>query len=162
MRRRKQTPINFWKCGHFSPVVIEEAEGGKIARCLLCGELGAVREGSEEALVRQIESVAGDGLRIGVVLGDRLFDEAQGLARFRSSCREPVAASRLNQVSSKKPNDPLFGAALRRGGSIGRAAFFSSVLGIWGSDPPLSSLPTYPHPGHALPGWSLLLMRSLV
>jgi hypothetical protein len=30
MRRRKQTPINFWKCGHFSPVVIEEAKGGKI------------------------------------------------------------------------------------------------------------------------------------
>ena len=29
MRRRTQTPINFWKCGHFSPVVIEEAEGGK-------------------------------------------------------------------------------------------------------------------------------------
>jgi hypothetical protein len=50
MRRREQTPINFWKCGHFPPVVIEKAEGGKIARCLLCGELGAVREGSEEAL----------------------------------------------------------------------------------------------------------------
>jgi hypothetical protein len=45
-----QTPIYFWKCGHFSSVVIEEAEGAKIARCLLCGELGPVREGSEEAL----------------------------------------------------------------------------------------------------------------
>ena len=32
MRRRTQTPIDFWKCGHFSPVVIEEAEGGKIKR----------------------------------------------------------------------------------------------------------------------------------
>jgi hypothetical protein len=50
MRRRTQTPIYFWKCGHISPVVIEEAEGGKIARCLLCGERGPVREGSEEAL----------------------------------------------------------------------------------------------------------------
>jgi hypothetical protein len=29
-----------------------------------------------------IEPVAGDGLRIGIILGDRLFDEAQGLARF--------------------------------------------------------------------------------
>ena len=36
MRRREQTPINFWKCGHFSPVVIEEAEGGNMAGCLLC------------------------------------------------------------------------------------------------------------------------------
>ena len=50
MRRRTQTPVNLWKCGHFSSVVIEEAEGGKIARCLLCGERGPVREGSEEAL----------------------------------------------------------------------------------------------------------------
>jgi hypothetical protein len=50
MRRRTQTPINYWQCGHFSPVVVEEVGGGKSARCLLCGERGAVREGSEEAL----------------------------------------------------------------------------------------------------------------
>ena len=51
MRRRTQTSIDFWKCGHFSPVAQKryEAEGGKIARCLLCGERGPVREGSEEA-----------------------------------------------------------------------------------------------------------------
>jgi hypothetical protein len=42
--------MNFWQCGHYSPVVVEEVEGGKRARCLLCGERGAVREGSEEAL----------------------------------------------------------------------------------------------------------------
>jgi hypothetical protein len=50
MRRRMQTPVNFWQCGHLSPVVVEEDECGKIARCLLCGERGPVREGSEEAL----------------------------------------------------------------------------------------------------------------
>ena len=50
MRRRIQTPINFWQCGHCSPVLVEEVEGGKRARCLWCGERGAVREGSEEAL----------------------------------------------------------------------------------------------------------------
>jgi hypothetical protein len=50
MRRRIQTPINFWQCGHCSPVLVEEVEGGKRARCLLCGERGAVCEGSEEAL----------------------------------------------------------------------------------------------------------------
>src|SRR5215211_4498434 len=32
--------------------------------------------------LRHIKPVAGDGLRIGIILGDRLFDEAQGLARF--------------------------------------------------------------------------------
>src|SRR5215210_851247 len=32
--------------------------------------------------LRHIEPVAGDGLRIGIILGDRLFDEAQRLARF--------------------------------------------------------------------------------
>ena len=50
MRRRAKTPINFRQCGHFSPVVVEEVEGGKIARCLVCGERTAVCEGSEEAL----------------------------------------------------------------------------------------------------------------
>ena len=50
MRRRTQTPVSFLRCGHYSPVVVEEVEGGKRARCLLCGERGAVREGSEEAL----------------------------------------------------------------------------------------------------------------
>ena len=50
MRRRTETSINYRQCGHFSPVVVEEADGGKIARCLLCGERGPMREGSEEAL----------------------------------------------------------------------------------------------------------------
>jgi len=49
MRRRTETSINFRQCGHFSPIVVEEADGAKIARCLLCGERGPVREGSEEA-----------------------------------------------------------------------------------------------------------------
>jgi len=42
--------MSFWKCGHFSPVLVEEVEGGKRAKCLLCGECGEVREGLEEAL----------------------------------------------------------------------------------------------------------------
>ena len=50
MSRRTQTSVSFWKCGHFSPVLVEEVEGGKRAKCLLCGECGEVREGSEEAL----------------------------------------------------------------------------------------------------------------
>jgi hypothetical protein len=44
MRRRTKTPITFWQCGHLSPVVVEEVGGGKRARCLLCGERGAVSE----------------------------------------------------------------------------------------------------------------------
>jgi len=51
LRRHTETPVNFWVCGHFSSVVVDELEGGKqSAGCLLCGERGAVREGSEEAL----------------------------------------------------------------------------------------------------------------
>jgi hypothetical protein len=51
-RGNKKTPMSIWRCGHFSPVVVEELEGGKMksARCLVCGERGPVREGSEEAL----------------------------------------------------------------------------------------------------------------
>ncbi len=52
MRRRNKTPMSIWQCRHLSPVVVDEIEGGKkkSARCLVCGERGAVREGSEEAL----------------------------------------------------------------------------------------------------------------
>jgi hypothetical protein len=50
LRRHTETPVNFWECGHFSPVVVDELEGGTRARCLLCGERGPVLEGSEEAL----------------------------------------------------------------------------------------------------------------
>jgi hypothetical protein len=50
MSRRTQTSVSFWKCGHFSPVLVEAVEGGKRAQCLLCGERGEVREGAEEAL----------------------------------------------------------------------------------------------------------------
>jgi hypothetical protein len=51
MSRRTQNSVSFWKCGHVSPVLVEEVAGGKKrARCLLCGERGEVREGAEEAL----------------------------------------------------------------------------------------------------------------
>jgi hypothetical protein len=50
LRRRNKIPVSIWRCGHFAPVVVEEVEGGKIARCLVCGEFGPMREGSEEAL----------------------------------------------------------------------------------------------------------------
>jgi hypothetical protein len=50
MSRRTQTSVSFWKCGHFSPVLVENVEGGKKrAKCLLCGERGEAREGAEEA-----------------------------------------------------------------------------------------------------------------
>ena len=66
MRRRNKTPMSIWQCRHFSPVVVDEIEGGKkkSARCLVCGERGAERAGSEEAL-RALRELA------------RLRDEAQ-------------------------------------------------------------------------------------
>jgi hypothetical protein len=51
MSRRTQPPMSYWKCGHFSSVLVEEVEGGKKrAKCLLCRECGEMREGTEEAL----------------------------------------------------------------------------------------------------------------
>jgi hypothetical protein len=51
MSRRTRTSVSYWKCGHVSPVLVEEVEGGKKrAKCLLCGERGEVCEGTEEAL----------------------------------------------------------------------------------------------------------------
>jgi hypothetical protein len=51
LSRRTQTTMSPWQCGHFSPVLVEDVDGGKkIARCLQCGERGKISEGSEEAL----------------------------------------------------------------------------------------------------------------
>ncbi len=61
MRRRNKTPMSIWRCRHLSPVVVDEIEGGKkSARCLVCGESGPVREGSQEALraLREIGRVS--------------------------------------------------------------------------------------------------------
>src|SRR5215204_6140628 len=56
-------------------------------------------------------------------------------------------ASRLNQLSSKKPTTHSERPSARPiNRSLAKLAFFSCVLGIWGGDPPLGSLPTYPHP----------------
>src|SRR5215212_2222581 len=56
--------------------------------------------------LRHIEPVAGDSLRIGVVLGDRLFDEAQGL-----SCIAPTVEGRSGQATPpglvQETYDPL-------------------------------------------------------
>src|SRR5918993_5415990 len=58
-------------------------------------------------------------------------------------------ASRLNQVSSKKPTTHSGRPSARR---INRSRrLFSYVLGIRGSDPLLGSLPTYPHPRKRCP-----------
>src|ERR687890_12738 len=60
-------------------------------------------------------------------------------------------ASRLNQVSSKKPTTQS-GRPASLARPINRSRrLFSFVLGIWGSDPPLGSLPTHPHPRQRCP-----------
>jgi hypothetical protein len=38
------------ECDHTSPVKIERTDGAYVARCLMCGTVGPVRESSEEAL----------------------------------------------------------------------------------------------------------------
>lgn len=38
------------ECDHTSPVVTERTDGAYVARCLMCGTVGPVRESSEEAL----------------------------------------------------------------------------------------------------------------
>ncbi len=47
MDRRKRS---VWRCGHGSPVVVEQVPDGRWARCLVCGQSGPVRLSSEGAL----------------------------------------------------------------------------------------------------------------
>src|SRR5215207_1325784 len=98
-----------------------------------------------------IQPVAGDGLRIGIILGDRLFDEAQRLARFAPAIegrpRQPTEPGLVQETYD--PLGATFGQAHQSVAS--EASLFSCVLGIRGSDPLLGSLPTYPHPRKRCP-----------
>ena len=53
--------------------------------------------------LRQVESVAGDGFRIGIVFSDRFLKEAQRLSHFGPAALKVGKASRLHQHSSSKP-----------------------------------------------------------
>jgi hypothetical protein len=39
-----------WRCGHDRPVLVDPVEGGRVARCLACGQSGPVRPTSGRAL----------------------------------------------------------------------------------------------------------------
>ena len=53
--------------------------------------------------LRQVESVAGDRFRIGIVFSDRSLKEAQRLSHFGPAALKVGKASRLHQHSSSKP-----------------------------------------------------------
>ncbi len=46
----RETP-NAWRCKHHYPIVVESTGAEKRARCMGCGWLGPVREGSKEAML---------------------------------------------------------------------------------------------------------------
>src|SRR5215203_2861624 len=91
----------------------------------------------------QIESVTGDGLRLGVVFGHRLLNEAPLLS----------LPGEATQVAQSHPAPPAFVQETHRPGfGIGRghfhqpiaseASLFSFVEGVGGGDPPLGPLPS--------------------
>src|SRR5918993_962265 len=93
----------------------------------------------------KVESVAGDGLRLGIVFGERPLDEAKGLALLgptvqRGQCQlaPPALVTEANR--------PRFGVGLRHAHQpvASEASLFSFVQGVGGGDPPLG-----PHPSHA-------------
>jgi hypothetical protein len=46
----RETP-NAWRCKHHYPIVVESTGAEKRARCMGCGCLSPVREGSKEAML---------------------------------------------------------------------------------------------------------------
>src|ERR671915_859580 len=115
----------------------------------------------------QIESVAAYGLRLGVVLGDRLLDEARGFALLAPGVLKVGRASRLHQHSSSKPTAHSGSEAeISISRSLAKLAFFSFVQGVGGGDPPLGPHPANPEysrkrgsdglPAHVLLGQPLL------
>src|SRR5215208_175755 len=91
--------------------------------------------------LRQVESVAGDRFRIGIVFSDRFLKEAQRLSHFGPAALKVGKASRLHQHSSSKPTAHSESAAAT---SISRSRrLFSFVQRIRGADPAFGSLPTH-------------------
>src|SRR5918995_3308579 len=91
----------------------------------------------------KVEAVAGYGLRVGVVFGDRLLDHARGLALLTEGA----------QSGQRHPAPPAFvqKADGPQGVSVGclhqsvasEASFFSFVQGIGRGDPAFGPLPAY-------------------
>src|SRR5215213_7207850 len=113
------------------------------------GRYGAYRAAVHEAQphlgieLRQVEPITGNGLRIGIIFGDRLLDEAQGLARMA-----PAVKGRSSQPAEpglvQETHDPL-GAAFGQADQP-VAPPFSSVLRVGRGYPPFGPLPAHPHP----------------
>src|SRR3712207_5737779 len=84
------------------------------------------------------EPVAGDGFRVGIILSDRLLYKTQGIARLcpamQGGSLKPAPPGLVFE-----PYNPGFRSFPARGGSAGRAVFFSRVLGVGRGDPPLRS-----------------------
>jgi hypothetical protein len=92
--------------------------------------------------LRQIESVAGEGFRIGIVLSDRLLDEARRLPLLGPALLK-VGTRPLGSTSTRPRNPRPTEGQPRLHSSVGRAVFFSFVQGIGRCDPSLGSLPAH-------------------
>jgi hypothetical protein len=88
----------------------------------------------------KVEALAGYGLRVGVVLGDRWI--MPGGSPSSQKALKVGSATRLHQHSSIKPTAHR-GSAVSISRSLAKLAFFSFVQGIRGGDPPLGPLPDY-------------------
>src|SRR5215213_10105833 len=120
------------------------------------GRYGAYRAAVHEAQphlgieLRQVEPITGNGLRIGIIFGDRLLDEAQGLARMA-----PAVKGRSSQPAEpglvQETHDPL-GAAFGQADQPVAPPFFFCTQGrerlstVW---PAPSAPPSSPK----WPGW---------
>src|SRR5215208_2071632 len=72
----------------------------------------------------QVEPVTRDGFRIGVVLGDRLLDEAHRLALSSQKLLKVGKASRLHQHSSQKLTAQVSGLSWATSINRSRLLFF--------------------------------------
>ena len=106
----------------------------------------AVHEAQQHLVGRgQVEAVAGQRLRVGIVGCDRLLDQPQGPARPppRSGRQARPGGSTTSRPRSRAPSP----GGSPPGGSGGRAGFFSGVRRVGAGDPALGALPADAQPG---------------
>src|SRR5215218_2065158 len=91
----------------------------------------------------KVEAVAGYGLRVGVVFGDRLLDHARGLALLTEGAQSGQRHPAPPTFVQKADGPQRVGVGCLHQSVASFASLFSFVQGVGGGDPPLGPLPAY-------------------
>jgi hypothetical protein len=87
--------------------------------------------------LRQKQSITGDGLGVGIVFGERLLHQTQGFSGITPAVEGRPSQPAPPGLVQETHRPPRMSLGYTDQPVLAKLAFFSLVLRIWGSDPPL-------------------------